>query len=79
MGTTRRLTPYKNLSGKSGVVAYAIGAEFVDVKFKSGDVYRYSVRTAGQNSVDTMKLYAVNGRGLSTFIAKRQPGYERLD
>lgn len=72
------MKPYKNLSGKSGVVAYAIGSDFVDVKFRGSDeVYRYSERSAGKENVDTMKLYAVNGRGLSTFISKSQPAYER--
>jgi hypothetical protein len=76
----RRLTPYKNLSGQSGVVAYAVGPDHVDVKFKGrDDVYRYSERSAGKETVEAMKLYAINGRGLSTFIARRQPGYDLLD
>jgi hypothetical protein len=71
------MKPYKNLSGKSGVVAYAIGSDFIDVKFKGSDeVYRYSERSAGKENVEAMKLYAINGRGLSTFISKAKPGYE---
>jgi hypothetical protein len=72
------MKPYKTLSGKSGVVAYAVGSDFVDVKFRGSDeVYRYSERSACKENIDTMKLYAVNGRGLSTFISKAQPAYER--
>ena len=68
---------YRNLSGNSGVVAYAGGTDFVEVMFRSGDVYRYSHRSAGKESVEAMKLLAVSGRGLSTFIAKVQPGHEQ--
>ena len=69
---------YANLSGTSGVVAYAIGPDFVDVKFKGRDeVYRYSESSAGKETVDAMKLYAATGRGLSTFISRAQPAYER--
>jgi hypothetical protein len=72
--------PYRNLSGKSGVVAYAIGKDYVDVKFRGRDeVYRYSERSAGQAAVEEMKLCAAAGRGLSTFISRIQPGYESLD
>ena len=68
---------YANLSGKSGVIAYAIGKDFVDVKFRGRDeVYRYSERSAGKQAVEAMKEFALAGRGLSTFIAREQPGYE---
>jgi hypothetical protein len=70
--------PYGNLSGKSGVVAYAIGEDCVDVKFRNNDeVYRYSHRSAGKEAVDAMKRFAAAGRGLSTFISQKQPAYER--
>jgi hypothetical protein len=68
--------PYANLSGDSGVVAYAIGADFIDVQFKSGTIYRYSHASAGQIAVERMKRLAVAGQGLSTFISRSQPGYE---
>ncbi|MDB5942794.1 MAG: hypothetical protein JWQ13_2360 [Ramlibacter sp.] len=70
------MKPYKNVSGDSGVVAYAIGADFIDVAFKGGARYRYSNRSAGKDKVEAMKLLAAAGRGLSTFIARAQPGYE---
>ena len=71
------MTRYKNLSGKSGVVAYAIGADFVDVQFKGRDeVYRYSERSAGEEQVKAMKIYAVTGRGLSTFISQQHPPHD---
>src|SRR5690606_17862919 len=36
------LRRYANLSGKSGVVAYGIGADFIDVRFRNGETYRYT-------------------------------------
>lgn len=70
------MKPYRNLSGKSGVVAYGIGPDFIDVEFKGGARYRYTYRSAGQESIEAMKLLAAAGRGLSTFIARVQPGYD---
>lgn len=67
---------YRNLSGNSGVVAYTIGSDFIQVRFRSGDDYRYSDASAGKPSVDQMKALARAGRGLSTFISRHQPGYE---
>lgn len=67
---------YKNLSGKSGVVAYAIGRDFVDVEFRAGSRYRYSQASAGDDDIEQMKKLAVAGRGLSTFISREQPAYE---
>ena len=70
------MKPDRNLSGKSGVLAYAIGPDFIDVEFKGGASYRYSHRSAGREPVEATKLLAAAGRGLSTFIARVQPGYD---
>jgi hypothetical protein len=67
---------YSNLSGDSGVVAYAIGSDFSLVQFRNGGIYRYSAGSAGKLIIDRMKVLAASGRGLSTFIAKTQPAYE---
>ncbi len=61
---------YRNLDGHSGVVAYAIADDAIDVKFTGGDVYRYSYRTPGPAHVEAMKALALAGRGLSTYIAR---------
>lgn len=63
------MTPYKNLSGESGVTAYDIGPDFIEVRFASGTTYRYDVDSAGAANVERMKTLARAGRGLSTFIA----------
>ena len=67
---------YPNLSGKSGVVRYEIGPDYIDVEFGSGAVYRYSHDSAGQDDIEEMKQLALAGRGLSTYISQEDPPYE---
>lgn len=62
--------PYLNLSRHSGVKAYAIGDDYVDVAFVSGDSYRYSYKVPGREHVENMKYLAREGMGLSTDISK---------
>jgi hypothetical protein len=59
---------YKNLGGNSGVEAYEIGNDFIKVLFKDGSVFLYDYAHTGQVAVETMKLLALNGQGLNSFI-----------
>ena len=64
---------YKNLSGQSNVSKYQIGLDFILVEFKTPSksgfsLYKYSYLSAGQINVEQMKVLAVQGRGLQTFI-----------
>jgi hypothetical protein len=68
---------YRDLSRKSGVVAYEIGRWSITVKFKNGLNYVYSVRSAGASAIATMKHLASVGHNLSTFISRNKPAYER--
>lgn len=61
---------YKNLSGNSGVRAYELAADSIDVEFAGGAVYRYNYAHTGRDAVDTMKALATAGEGLSTFISQ---------
>jgi hypothetical protein len=61
---------YKNRSGDSGVVAYEVGADHIDIKFRNGDVYRYDVDIPGAGHIENMKLLALAGQGLSTYISR---------
>ncbi len=71
------MTPYGNLSGNSGVVAYDSGADFIDVQFIGGDSYRYSDRKPGRAHVAQMKQLAAVGQGLATYISRHvRNGYE---
>ncbi len=62
---------YRNLSGKSGVVAYALAEDAIRVRFAGSDrVYEYSHASAGRAHVAEMKRLAAAGRGLSTYISR---------
>jgi hypothetical protein len=67
----RRLQPYKNLAGDSGITHYEIGPDYIAVKFAGGgEPYVYDYRTPGAIHVDQMKLLADAGRGLGTYISR---------
>lgn len=74
------MTPYKNLSGSSGIAAFAITARAIHVRFKGGSTpnYLYDYVSTGQADVEAMKALARTGRGLSTYIAQHvQDRYAR--
>ncbi|MDB5961693.1 MAG: hypothetical protein JWP59_2987 [Massilia sp.] len=66
------MTPYRNLSGTSGIAAFAIKSESIHVRFKHGDTpnYLYDFASSGQQHVQAMQALALAGRGLSTYIAR---------
>jgi hypothetical protein len=61
---------YRNLNGQSGVLAYALMADAIDVEFVGGAVYHYDYANTGRAEVETMKWLAQTGKGLSTFISQ---------
>lgn len=61
-------TPYPNR--ESGVAAYRIGRDHIDVAFREGGIYRYSVLSAGRTNLDEMARLARAGAGLATFISR---------
>ncbi|MFM0194065.1 hypothetical protein [Paraburkholderia strydomiana] len=73
---------YGNRSGKSGVVAYEIGDNFVAARFNSGTTYWYSKKSVGAKHVAALKRLAKQGEGLGTYISQHpdvRDGYERKD
>lgn len=65
------MTPYKNLSGNSGVEAYEIGPDFIRVQFrKTSKTYLYTHASAGASNIEEMKVLAEAGQGLSGFISQ---------
>lgn len=68
---------YISRSGKtSGVIAFELGSDFITVQFDNLKTYTYSYRSAGAATVQQMKALALAQEGLSTFIAKHDPGFE---
>jgi hypothetical protein len=61
---------YRDLSGTSGVTAYAIKPDAIDIQFSGGVVYTYTVASAGRAHIQQMKRLARSGSGLSTYISQ---------
>ena len=62
------MTPYENSNGSSGIVAYEIQREAVVVEFRHGGKYLYDYDTTGRELVEEMKVLALEGQGLATYI-----------
>lgn len=61
---------YKNLGGNSNVNAFSIGEDFIDVRFKTMVVYRYTYKSAGKDKIEEMKRLAYQGYGLNSYIMR---------
>lgn len=61
---------YKNLGGNSGVRAFAIGDDYIEIQFSGtpNRIYKYSYKSAGKDKVEQMKKLALGGHGLNSFI-----------
>ena len=59
---------YKDLNGNSGITAYEIGTDYIDVEFRSGGVYRYTENSVGETHLSVMKALAKVGMGLNGYI-----------
>lgn len=64
------MIPYKNLSKKSGVAAYAIMTDGIKIRFINGDTYLYTYQSAGKAAIERMKKLAISGRHLSSYISQ---------
>jgi len=65
------MIPYKNISQKSGVKAYAIEPEGIKVEFENDGTYLYTYKSAGKAAIEKMKKLAQSGKSLSTFISQK--------
>jgi hypothetical protein len=64
------MTPYKDLSGRSGIEAYEIRDRSIAIRFKYGGVYVYDYNIPGRDAVEEMKRLAQQGRDLSAYISR---------
>jgi len=72
------MQPYRNLSGDSGVVAFALADDAVVLQFAQGDLYEYTAASAGPAALARMRALALGGRGLSTYVSQHvRDGYAR--
>ena len=65
------MNSYRNIGGDSGVAAYELGSEHIDIRFSDGSMYRYTNASAGASNIVTMKQLAASGDGLNSFINRR--------
>ena len=61
---------YQNLGGDSNVIAYEISNNSIKVQFGDGSIYLYTYESAGANNIEQMKVLAVAGEGLNSFIMR---------
>lgn len=61
---------YLNLSRNSGISAFQIESNLIDVQFNDGSIYRYTYASTGSYYIEQMKQLAASGRGLNSFIGR---------
>lgn len=67
---------YADIGGDSGISQYETGADYIDVLFKDGSLYRYTAASAGPANLAQMKELALSGNGLNAFINRNvKKGY----
>lgn len=59
---------YLDRSGKSGIMDYDIGRDFIEIYFKKGSVYKWTYESCGEANVEEMKQLAQMGSGLNSYI-----------
>jgi hypothetical protein len=64
------MTPYKDLSGRSGIEAYEIRERSIVIRFKHAGSYIYNYDNPGAEEVEHMKRLALSGKDLSTYISQ---------
>jgi hypothetical protein len=64
------MTPYADVSGTSGIVAYEATPDAIIIRFVGGARYEYNEQKPGPAAVARMKALAANGRGLATYISR---------
>ncbi|WP_448699136.1 hypothetical protein ACFGVR_19465 [Mucilaginibacter sp. AW1-3] len=62
------MQPYKNTAENSGVTAYQLGDDFITIQFQDGSTYLYNYQSTGKAHIEQMKVLALSGEGLTTFI-----------
>ncbi|OCX53438.1 hypothetical protein BEL04_03820 [Mucilaginibacter sp. PPCGB 2223] len=59
---------YKNEAENSGVSAYEIGTDFIIIEFEDTNRYLYTYQSTGKEHIEQMKILAITGQGLATYI-----------
>jgi len=70
---------YGDYNGTSGITAFDFGTdcsgeEYIDIEYASGGVYTYLKKNVGEVNFLKMKVLALEGEGLNSFINKNVRG-----
>jgi hypothetical protein len=63
-----KMQRYADHSRHSGIAAFELGEDYLDVRFTSGEVLHYTTRRPGARDVQHMKELALRGEGLAAYI-----------
>ncbi len=61
---------YKNLSGESGITAFKMNQTSCVIYYDDGSAYEYDETSTGTKNLAAIKVLAIKGRGLHTFIER---------
>lgn len=73
------MKPYLNRSGNSTVKSFQIYGDGIKIKFDDGTVFLYLYDNAGKEVVEKMKMFALEGKGLGTYLQSTKNLGEKLD
>lgn len=59
---------YNNVGGNSGVRAYQLDDDSIIIQFSDYSKYEYTSSSVGGSNLSKMKILAVKGSGLNSFI-----------
>jgi hypothetical protein len=68
------MTPYRDITGHSGVVGFELGPGAITVEYRGGARYLYDANAPGPTHVSRMQALAAAGQGLATYISKHVRG-----
>jgi hypothetical protein len=62
---------YNDIGSDSGVVSFKSAADSISIQFKKSDqIYKYTYASAGAKNIEAMKLRAISGDGLNSYILR---------
>ncbi len=62
------MPPYQSRSRNSGVIAFNLAENSIELEFRDGSRYLYNATQPGPKAVATMQQLALAGAGLTTFV-----------
>lgn len=61
---------YKDIDWDSWIIEYQIWETYIDIKFKSWKIYKYSYSSAWVENIENMKKLAIDWDWLNSYLMK---------